>query len=30
MDVCRAEKPGFYEMDDGHHVACFLYKDKGS
>lgn len=30
MDVCRAEKPGFYQMNDGHHVACFLYKDKGS
>lgn len=30
MDVCRAEKPAFYQMDDGHQVACFLYKEKGS
>lgn len=30
MDVCKVEKPAFYRMDDGHQVACFLYKDKGS
>ncbi len=30
MDVCKVEKPAFYQMEDGHHVACFLYMDKGS
>jgi peptide/nickel transport system ATP-binding protein len=29
MEVCRIEKPPFYTMADGHHVACHLYADGG-
>jgi peptide/nickel transport system ATP-binding protein len=28
MDVCRAEKPPTYRVDEDHEVACFLYRDK--
>jgi peptide/nickel transport system ATP-binding protein len=27
MDICRTEKPPVYKTDDGHAVACFLYRD---
>ncbi len=27
MDVCRTEKPPAYRVDEGHEVACFLYRD---
>jgi len=26
MDICRAEKPPAYRVDDDHEVACFLYR----
>jgi peptide/nickel transport system ATP-binding protein len=26
MDICRQEKPAFYELGDDHKVACFLYR----
>jgi peptide/nickel transport system ATP-binding protein len=26
--VCLNERPPFYEIEDGHEVACFLYGDK--
>jgi peptide/nickel transport system ATP-binding protein len=25
MDICRHQKPPFFETDEGHQVACFLY-----
>lgn len=28
MDVCKEEKPGVYEIESGHFVACHLYKEK--
>jgi peptide/nickel transport system ATP-binding protein len=27
MDICRQEKPAFYQLGDDHQVACFLYQD---
>jgi peptide/nickel transport system ATP-binding protein len=27
MDICRTEKPPAYRVDEGHEVACFLYRD---
>ena len=27
MDICRQEKPVFYQLGDDHEVACFLYQD---
>ena len=29
MDICREEKPPFYEPSQGHQVACFLYRNGG-
>ncbi len=29
MDICRQERPTFYELGDDHAVACFLYRDGG-
>ncbi|MBC8264776.1 MAG: ABC transporter ATP-binding protein [Anaerolineales bacterium] len=29
MDICREEKPPFYEPSLGHQVACFLYRNGG-
>jgi peptide/nickel transport system ATP-binding protein len=29
MDICREEKPPFYEPAPGHQVACFLYRNGG-
>jgi peptide/nickel transport system ATP-binding protein len=26
MDICRQEKPAFYQLGDDHEVACFLYQ----
>ena len=28
MDICRAQKPPVYHVDQDHEVACFLYKDQ--
>jgi peptide/nickel transport system ATP-binding protein len=28
MDICKEKKPAFTEVEDRHHVACFLYGDK--
>lgn len=25
MDVCRRQKPPAFKLEEGHHVACFLY-----
>jgi peptide/nickel transport system ATP-binding protein len=25
MDICRRQKPPFFDVDEHHHVACFLY-----
>jgi hypothetical protein len=25
MEICRRQKPPFFELDEGHQVACFLY-----
>lgn len=25
MNICRQEKPSFFEVDEDHQVACFLY-----
>jgi len=27
MDICREEKPAFYQVNTDHEVACFLYRD---
>ena len=27
MDICRREQPPSFQAEDGHLVACFLYKD---
>lgn len=27
MDICREEKPPYYQVEDGHKVACFLYEE---
>jgi len=27
MSICQQEKPRFYQVDDNHEVACFLYRD---
>jgi peptide/nickel transport system ATP-binding protein len=29
MDICRQEKPSFYQLREDHEVACFLYQDGG-
>jgi peptide/nickel transport system ATP-binding protein len=29
MDICREEKPRFYEPSLGHQVACFLHRNGG-
>jgi len=29
MDICRNQKPPFYEPSPGHQVACFLYRNGG-
>jgi peptide/nickel transport system ATP-binding protein len=26
MDICQRQKPPFFELDEGHQVACFLYE----
>ncbi len=26
MDICKHQKPKFYEVEQGHNVACFLYE----
>ena len=26
MDICRRQKPPFFELAEGHQVACFLYE----
>ena len=26
MEVCRVEKPGLREVEEGHSVACFLFE----
>lgn len=28
MNICRQEKPSFFEVDEHHKVACFLYDQK--
>ncbi|WP_254591254.1 ABC transporter ATP-binding protein [Methanocella conradii] len=28
MDICKKEKPGVYEVEDGHCVSCFLYAEE--
>jgi peptide/nickel transport system ATP-binding protein len=28
MDICKAEKPPAYRLDEDHEVACFLYKSE--
>jgi peptide/nickel transport system ATP-binding protein len=25
MDICRAQKPPFFRIDEGHEAACYLY-----
>ena len=27
MDICRQEKPAFYQLSENHQVACFLYRN---
>jgi peptide/nickel transport system ATP-binding protein len=28
MDICRAQKPPAFRIDDGHQAACFLYAER--
>jgi peptide/nickel transport system ATP-binding protein len=28
MDICRAEKPELFRLDQDHEVACFLFQDQ--
>jgi len=27
MPICEQERPPFFDVGDGHHVACYLYKE---
>ena len=29
MDICSKEKPKYFEISDGHYIACHLYDKKG-
>jgi peptide/nickel transport system ATP-binding protein len=29
MDICRHEEPALFDLGNGHHVRCWLYKERG-